>query len=162
MALRMMPLSDIIAFLPLHIQMAPHLNGNIPAISIIDQILKRNDHLTPGIVLHAVIMVCHGNEAHAKHGKYLLDISPGLNIVAPEPREILHDHAVHRAVLYILHHLLEIRPVKINAAVSVILIHGMNPDIGMGFQIIPNQLLLIGNAVAEKLSAFRHIAVFFG
>lgn len=57
--------------------MAPNLYENITAIGIIDQVLKRNDHLTPGIVFQTVKIIRHSNKAHAKQWEDFLEIRDG-------------------------------------------------------------------------------------
>jgi len=106
---------------PLHFQMAPDLHRNIPAVSVIDQVLKRNQNLVPlPVPSQTVIMVIHRNKAHPKSREQPLNIASRINVLTPEPRQILDDHTVHRAPPYILQHLLEPRPLKTGTAVPVV------------------------------------------
>ena len=113
--------ADKLPVLPLHFQMAPNLHRNIPTVSVIDQVLKRNQDLVTLVVpFQTVVMVIHRNKAHSHSRKQPLNISAGINILPPEPGQILDHYAVHNALLDILHHQLERRPLKTGTAVPVV------------------------------------------
>ena len=105
--------SDKLPFPPLNIQMAPDLNGNVPAVSVIDQIFERNHNLVRlRLPRQAVISVIDRNKPHPQHRKNLLNIPAGLNIVPPEPGQVLDHHAVHLPLPDILQHQPESRALK--------------------------------------------------
>ena len=116
--------------------MASDFNGYVPAISVIYEVFERNHHITAIAACrrHAVVIVRNRNETHTEHREYLFDIPPCLNIVPAETGQVFYNDTVDRAFPYILQHALEVRAVKIDAAVTVIRIHGMYLDFSVGFQ----------------------------
>ena len=154
--------ADKLPLPPLDVQMAPDLDGNIPAVSVIDQIFKRDHDLVRlRLPRQTVVSVIDGNKAHPQHREYLLDIPAGLNIVPPEPGQVLHHHAVHLPLPDILQHQPESRALKIHPAEPVVHTFRNNPDICFVFQEIFNELPLVGDAVALRPGSVRNIAIFF-
>ena len=61
-----------------------HLFGNIPAVHIVQNILKGRDvHFLTGQAVHAV---CDGDIAHIVFGEKDFDIASGFDIIPAEPR----------------------------------------------------------------------------
>ena len=79
--------TDELALAPLHIQLATHLDGNIPAVRIVQQILKRNHNAVriAALGVRIVIVVVDGDEANPHHGKNLFQILSHLNVVTAKP-----------------------------------------------------------------------------
>ena len=75
--------TDELTLAPFHVQLAAHLNGNIPAVRIVQQILERN-HNTVRIAalgVRIVIVVIDGDEANPQHRKNLFQILSHLDVV---------------------------------------------------------------------------------
>ena len=75
--------TDELSFAPFHVQLAAHLDGNIPAVGIVQQILERNHNAVRLATLgvRIVIVVIDGNEANPHHGKNLFQILSHLDVV---------------------------------------------------------------------------------
>ena len=139
---------------------ASDFDRDVPAISIIDKILKRNDHFTPHILIDTVITICDGNEADPQHREYFFNVPSGLNIIPSESRQILYYDAIDLALSDVRKHSLEFRSLEIDTAETIIRIGIDNLDLRVGLKIVHDQFVLIGDAVANSLSPVSHIAIF--
>ena len=98
-------------------------------------------------------MVVDGNKPDTKERKNPLQIVTQLNVITPEPGEVLHDDAVDLSGFYFLHQPLETRPVKIRSAVSVIEKLELlgSPKLRIRINKIVGQFFLVRNALALSL-----------
>ena len=53
-------------------------------------------------------------------GEYQLQISPGLDIIAPKPRQILDQHNLEPVLLHVAEHILKARTVKARTRPAVV------------------------------------------
>ena len=154
--------TDILTIPTFDIHMAADLNGNISAVRIIDQILEGNDHITPHILIDAVITVRNRNETDPQHREYLFNVPSGLDIVPSKTGKILHNDAIDLACSDIRKHSLEFRSFKIDTTETVIRIGIDDLDLRVRLQIVHDQFILIGDTVADGLSPISHITIFSG
>ena len=89
-----------------------------------------------------------GDEAYPVGREYPAQIPAGFNVLAPQPGKVFDNHAVDAAIGDVLHHFLEGRAVKDNAAVSIVDLFGNDLNIRVALYKVFNELALIGNAVA--------------
>ena len=75
--------ADELTFAPFHVQLAAHLDGNIPAVGIVQQILERNYNAVriAALGVRIVIVIVDGDEANPHHGKNLFQILSHLNVI---------------------------------------------------------------------------------
>ena len=79
-------------------KLAFYLGGNITAIAVVDEIFYRQyDIALPGVRRKTVVLVRDGDKAHPQGREYLIQIPPGLNIIAPETGQVFHNDAVYPA-----------------------------------------------------------------
>ena len=76
--------SDVFPVAPFDIHVASDLDGDVAAVCIIDKILEGNDHISPHILIDAVVPVRYGYKAYSQHREYLLNVAPGFNVVSAE------------------------------------------------------------------------------
>ena len=89
-----------------------------------------------------------GDEAHPVGREHPAQIPACLDVLAPQTGEVFYDDAVDVAIGDILHHFLERRAVKDDAAVSIVDLFGNDLNIRVALHKVFNELALIGNAVA--------------
>ena len=75
--------ADELSFAPFHVQLAAHLDGNIPAVRIVQQILKWNHNVVriAALSVRIIIVVIDGDEANPHHREDLFQILSHLNVV---------------------------------------------------------------------------------
>ena len=75
--------TDELSFAPFHVQLAAHLDGNIPAVGIVQQILKRNHNAVriAALGVRIVIVVIDGDEANPHHRENLFQIFSHLDVI---------------------------------------------------------------------------------
>ena len=105
----------------LHSKLALHLGGNVTAIAVVYEIFYRQyDVALPGIRRKAVVPVGEGDESHPQSREYLVQVPAGLDIIAPEPGQVLHDDAVHPPRLDVAYHPFEFWPLEVAAGIVVV------------------------------------------
>ena len=136
--------------------MTANLYGNIPAISIIYQVLKGNQHLFRTIHIRPSInIIVDCDKSHTEIRKYLFNIAARFNVVSAKPGQILYNHTVYPAGFNIFQHCSKSRTLKIYPCKTIIHHFSINVNILMGLKKFFHKSLLIYNAVA-----FRLISVF--
>ena len=112
---------DILAVLTLHLLLALHLHGNIPAVCVIDKVLHRqHKRFLIEIRRQRIIIVAYRYETHLMLRECLLYQPSGTDIIPSEPRQILYYNAVNQTCLDVSHHPLKSRSVKIRTGPSVV------------------------------------------
>ena len=139
--------ADEVAVAPLHIQRGAGLDGNVPAVGFVHNVLDRYGQIIAAVV-GGVDAVGDGNEAHPVGREYPAQIPAGFNVLAPQPGEVFYNDAVDVAIGDILHHFLECGTVEDDAAVSIVDLFGNDLNIRVALHKVLNELALIGNAVA--------------
>ena len=144
--------------------MAPDLHGKVGAVSVIDEILYRQDNvLLCPVCRQGIIMVSDRNEPHPRRREYLLQISSGFYVFPAKTGKVLHNDEVDLSRFHILYHLLKGRPQEVGTGIPVIHILLIDMDILHAFQGIIDEPLLVGDAVALLLAAvIAYIPVLFG
>ena len=138
--------ADEIAVAPLHVQRGTGLDGNVPAVGFVHNVLDRYGQIIPAVV-GGVDAVGDGDEAHPIGREYPAQIPAGFNVLAPQPGEVFYNDAVDVAIGDILHHFLECGTVKDDAAVSIVDLFRNDLNIRVALHKVFNELALIGNAV---------------
>ena len=99
--------------LSLCFKVASDFYGNIPAISVIDKILKRNDYLVSlCLCICTVIGIIDRYKSYPHCRKHPLNVSPCVDILSCKPRKIFYNDTVYNTVFHILHHKFKCRTVK--------------------------------------------------
>ena len=132
---------------PFHIQGAPGLNGNVPAVCLVHNVFYRNREIVGSVIL-CVHVIIDGDKADAVGGKYPAHIASGLYVLTPQAGEVLDDHTVGLALLDHPHHFLECRAVKENPAVTVVNLFRHDFNLRVPGNVIIDQPPLVGDAVA--------------
>ena len=97
-----------------------HLFGNIPAVHIVQDILKRcNVHFLTGQTVHSV---CNGNISYIVLWKKDFNIAASFNIISAQSGQIFGDDAADLSRLNISNHALKRRTVEVTACITVIYI----------------------------------------
>ena len=75
--------TDELSFAPFHVQLAAHLDGNIPAVGIVQKILERNYYTVriTALGICIVIVVIDSDEANSHHRENLFQILSHLDVV---------------------------------------------------------------------------------
>ena len=75
--------TDELSFAPFHVQLAAHLDGNIPAVGIVQKILERNYYTVriTALGICIVIVVIDSDEANPHHRENLFQILSHLDVV---------------------------------------------------------------------------------
>ena len=75
--------TDEFPFAPFHVQLAAHLDGNIPAVGIVQQILERNHNAVriAALGVRIVIVVIDGDETNPHHRENLFQIFSHLDVI---------------------------------------------------------------------------------
>ena len=141
--------SHKIAAFPLDRKLALDLDGNIPAVGIVEQIPHRDHDGIAGLPRRlTVIVVCHSNQPDSHDRENTFQITSHFNIVSPESGQIFHQNTVDGPLLQFPEQVLERRPFKVRAGVTIIhkLVHNAQFRVvcGIGFK----QGALVCNAVA--------------
>lgn len=92
--------SNKFAISSLGLQIGTNLDGNIPAIRVVNQVFERkNDFVAYLLRLCRVVVVVDGNKTDAQGRKNLLDISAGINVVTTKTGKVFDNDAVDFSVL---------------------------------------------------------------
>jgi hypothetical protein len=92
--------TDELAALAFDIELAADFHGYISAIGFVYEILERHNKIIGGVsALKAVIIIIYCNKADAEKRENLFNVLTGVEIVTPEPGEVLYDDAVGLASL---------------------------------------------------------------
>ena len=95
-----------------------HLFGNIPAVHIVQDILKGRDvHFLTGQAVHTVR---DGDIAHIVFGEKDFDIAASFDIISTKSGQVFGDHAADLPRLNVSDHALEGRAVEVAARIAVI------------------------------------------
>ena len=138
--------SDKITAAAFHIQGAPGLYGNIPAVCLVHNIFD-GDGKVIGSVIFRVHVIVDGDKTDAVSWEYPAHITAGLYILPPQTGEVLHNHTVGFSLLDHPHHFLESRTVKKDAAITVVNLFRHNLNFRVPGNVVVNQPPLVGNAV---------------
>ena len=125
------------------------------AVGIVNQVLHGDIQIIPGVLVSCVNVVIYSDEPDAVGRKDPAQVAPGLNVLTPQAGQVLDDNAVDLTIHDVLHHLLERRTVKQDAAEPIVYLLGYQLNVWMVFHIVLNELFLVGNAVALILMVFR-------
>ena len=144
--------AEVFSALALDLKLAPNLDGYVPAVSLVYQVFEGN-HQIVGAAAFAltVIVVVDGNKADAKERKNLLNVFPGVQVIASEPAQILHDHAVGPALPDVVQHFLEGWSFKGRTGKSVVDSDGVLAQLWMLCHIVADQVSLTGDTVGFLL-----------
>ena len=137
----------------LNVQLAPNLNGNVPAVGIVQQILKgHHDAIRiTALSICVIIVIIDGDEPNPHHWENLFQILSHLNVVTTKSRQVLDYDAVDFAGFDVLHHLRKAWSLKIGSRVTIICIFSYQIQFWSFCNEIPNQFSLISDAVAFSL-----------
>ena len=150
--------SHKIAAFPLDRKLALDLDGNIPAVGIVEQIPHRDHDGIAGLPRRlTVIVVCHSNQPDPHDRENTFQITSHFNVISSKAGQIFHQNTIDGPLLQFPEQVLERRPFKVRAGVTIVhkLIHNTQFRVvcGIGFK----QGALVCNTVALCL-----IAIFTG
>ena len=127
-----------------------HLFGNIPAVHIVQDILKRrNVHFLTGQAVHSV---CNGNIAYIVFWEKDFDIAASFDIIPAQPGQVFGDNAADLSRLNIGNHALKRRAVEIAACITVIHII-LILEHSVFFGKVPEHKFLVADAHALIIAA---------
>ena len=127
-----------------------HLFGNIPAVHIIQDILKGRDvHFLAG---QAVNSVCNGDISYIVFGEKDFDIAAGLDIISAQSGQVFCDDTANLSRLNISNHTLKGRAVEVAACITVIHII-LILEHPVFFGKVPEHKFLVANAHALIIAA---------
>ena len=153
--------SNKFAISSLGLQIGTNLDGNIPAIRVVNQVFERkNDFVAYLLRLCRVVVVVDGNKTDAQGRKNLLDISAGINVVTTKTGKVFDNDAVDFSCFDLFHHSLKVRTVKISTCITIIAELLNQSDLRVSAHIIFNQLSLISDTIAFFLLARRKVTIF--
>ena len=146
--------SHKIAALPLYRKLTLDFDGNIPTVGIVEQIPHRNHDGIAGLPRRlTVIAIRHCNQPNPHDRKNAFQITPHFNVISSKAGQIFHQNTVDSPLLQFPEQVLERRPFKVRAGVTIVhkLIHNTQFRVvcGIGFQ----QGALVCNTVALCLIA---------
>ena len=138
-----------IAAFALNHKLALDLDGNVPAVRIVEQVPHWNHDGIAGLPRRlTVIVVRHCNQPNPHDRKNAFQITSHFNVIPSKAGQIFHQNAVDGPLLQFPEQVLERRPFKVRAGVAIVhkLIHDAQFRVvcGIGFQ----QGALVCNAVA--------------
>ena len=143
------------------LKVASHLDRNITAVRIVEEILNRNDQAVAGRKVQAVEVIVDRDEAHTELGKDLLNITACIDILSSKSGQVLHNDAVDLTRLHSLHHFLKLWPLKIRARVAVVTEFRDQLDVRLLCYKPLDDGTLAGNTVALRfICGKRKVAVF--
>ena len=140
---------DKIAAAPLHIQGAPGLNGNIPAVRLIHYVFYGNGQIVARVI-QGVHIIVDRNKAYPIGRKYPAHIAPCFNVLTSQPGQVLDNDTVGFAFLDKFHHFLKCWPVKKDSAVTVVNLFVHNLNLRVLDDIVITQFSLVRNTVAFR------------
>ena len=145
--------ADELPLAPLNVQLAPNLNGNIPAVGIIQQIFEGNHDAIriTALSVCVIVVIIDGNEPNPHHWENLFQILSHLNVVTAKSRQVLDYDAVDFAGFDVLHHLRKAWSLKIGSRVTIICIFSYQMQFWSFCNEIPDQFSLVSDAVAFSL-----------
>ena len=159
----------------LYRKLAFYLGGYVTAIAVVYEIFYRQYNVAlPGICRKAVIPVGKGDKTHPQSWEYLIQIPPGLNVIAPETGQVFHDDAVHPARRDVAYHPFKFWSLEVAAGIIVICIAVKKFNVLLFPDKGTDQLPLAADAVAlgsecgfriscaSSVSGGSHIAVLPG
>ena len=128
-----------IAALALNRKLALDFDGNIPAVGIVEQVPHRNhDGITGFPRRLTVIVVCHSNQPDPHDRENPFQIASHFNVIPSKAGQIFHQNAVDSPLFQFPEQVLERRPFKVRAGVTIVhkLIHDAQFRVvyGIGFQ----------------------------
>ena len=138
-----------IAALPLYRKLTLDFDGNIPTVGIVEQIPHRNHDGIAGLPRRlAVIIIRHCNQPDPHDRKNAFQITSHFNVIPSKAGQIFHQNAVDSPLFQFPEQVLERRPFKVRAGVTIVhkLIHNTQFRVvcGIGFK----QGALVCNTVA--------------
>ena len=137
----------------LDLQAGTDFHGNILAIGVVNQVLKRDDkRVGLRIAGQTVISVIDCDKADAKLREYFLKIASTVNVISRKPAEVFDYDAVNRTFANCLFQLFEARTIEGNAAISIV-----DEWLADNFQII----MLCNEILADCLLACDGVAFNF-
>ena len=139
--------SDKITAAAFHIQGAPGLYRNIPAVCLIHNIFDRDGKVI-GSIGFRVHVIIDGDKTDAVSREHPAHITASFYVFASQAGKVFYNYAVGLALLDHPHHFLEGRTVKKNAAVAVVNLFRNNLNFRMPGNVVVDQPPLVGNAVA--------------
>ena len=95
-----------------------------------------------------IVIVVDGDEAHPQFREQFFDVLARLDILPPEPGQILDHHAVYLAGLYRLQHLPDMGPVKAGSGIAVVVALHDQVQLRVTVDIGVDQVTLVLDAVA--------------
>lgn len=95
-----------------------------------------------------VDIIRDGDEAHPVGREHPAQVAAGFDVLTPQAGQVLDDDTVDYTVRHILHHFLERRAVKDDAAVTIVDLLRDDFNIRVALHEVLNELALVGNAVA--------------
>ena len=141
--------SDKITAAAFHIQGAPGLNGNIPAVRLIHYVFYGNGQIVARVI-QGVHIIVDRNKAYPIGRKYPAHIAPCFNVLTSQPGQVLDNDTVGFAFLDKFHHFLKCWPVKKDSAVTVVNLFVHNLNLRVLDDIVINQFSLVRNTVAFR------------
>ena len=103
------------------------------------------------------------NEADAHLDKQVVDQAPGVAVIAGQPGEVFHHHAVDLAAHNIGQHFLEVLPVGVRSGMAVIHIFSdAFKFLGVGFVKVIENIPLVLDAVAAVQTLFDLLQILLG
>ena len=131
--------SHKITALALDRKLALDFDGNIPAVGIIEQIPHRDHDGIAGLPRRlAVIIIRHCNQPDPHDRENTFQITPHFNVISSKAGQIFHQNTVDGPLLQFPEQVLERRPFKVRAGVTIVhkLIHDAQFRVvyGIGFQ----------------------------
>ena len=145
--------TDELSLAPLHIQLAPNLNRNVPAVGIVQQIFEGNHDAIRFTALSVcvIVVIIDGDEPNPHHWENLFQILSHLNVVTAKSRQVLDYDAVDFAGFDVLHHLCKAWSLKIGSRVTIICIFSYQMQFWSFCNEIPDKFSLVSDAVAFSL-----------
>ncbi len=140
--------SNKISITPLYIQRGTGLDGNVPAVGFVHNVLDGYGQIVTAAFMGGVDVIRDGNKADPISGEHPAQVASGFDVLPSQAGEVLYNDAVDLAIGDVLHHFLKRRTVKNNTAVTIVDFFGYDLDVRVSFNEVLNQLPLVGNAVA--------------
>ena len=118
--------SHKITALPLYRKLTLDFDGNIPTVGIVEQIPHRDHDGIAGLPRRlAVIIIRHCNQPDSHDRENTFQITPHFNVISSKAGQIFHQNTVDSPLLQFPEQVLERRPFKVRAGVTIVhkLIH---------------------------------------
>ena len=140
--------SDEIPVPALHVEGGPGLDGDIPAVGFVHDVLDGDREVVAALFAGGVDVVRDGDEADAVGRENPAQIPPGLDVLPPQPGQILDDDAVDLSGSDVVHHILVGGTVEEETGVPVVHFFLDQRDIRIPGDEILDDPALIAHAVA--------------